>query len=313
MKAAQIINYGGKDVMQITENADKPMLKPDQVLVEVYAASVNPFDIKVREGAVSQMAELTFPATLGGDVAGVVAELGPEVSGFEVGEAVYGQAHALSGQGSFAEFSPVKAESLAPKPTTVDFDIAASLPLASVSAYQALTTHMNLQSGQKVLIHGGGGGIGTLAIQLAKHLGAFVATTATAADADFLRGLGADEVVDYQNQDFSESIKDYDGVFDTVGGDTNLKSYRVLKKGGALVSMVQAVDENLAKEYDVHYTYQFTQVTTERLTAIAELVDDGTLKPIVAKVFTLDDAAEAMEYAKTGHPRGKVVIEVKTA
>ncbi len=310
MKAAQITSYGGPEVMSVTE-IDKPALTEGQVLVEVCAAAVNPFDVKVRDGVMRHMKDLDFPATLGGDVAGTVSEVGSGVTGFEVGEAVYGQANALSGHGSFAEYAPVKAESLAAKPVSLDFVNAAAVPLTAVSAYQALTDHMDLQTGQKILIHGGAGGIGTMAIQLAKQLGAYIATTATAADTEYVQSLGADEVIDYQNQDFTEIVHAYDAVYDTVGGETNAKSYQLLKPGGTLVSMVEQPNDELLQQHGIHYTFQFTKVTTERLASIAKLVDAGTLKVNVDKVFPLDQAAEALEYLATGHPRGKVVIQVK--
>jgi alcohol dehydrogenase len=312
MKAAQISSYGGPDALKINNDAAKPEPGEGQVLVEVHAAAVNPFDIAVSKGGARQMAELDFPATLGGDVAGVVAALGEGAEGFEIGQAVYGQANALSGQGSFAEFTPVKAGQLAAKPAKSDFNSAAALPLVSASAYQALVDHIGLQAGQKILIHGGAGGIGSIAIQLAKHIGAYVATTVGATEAEFVKNLGADEIIDYQHKDFAELLKDYDAVFDTVGGETNSKSYTVLKPGGALVSMVAQPDDELVKKYDVRYTSQFTHVTTERLAKIAELVDDGTLKINVDKTFSLDQAAEAMNYQAASHPRGKVVIQVKS-
>ncbi len=313
MKAAQATAYGGQDVVEVVMDAPKPGLAPDQVLVEVQAAAANPFDWKVREGMVRQMAELNFPATLGGDVAGIVAEVGNDVQGFTPGQAVYGSAGALSGQGSFAEYAPVKASQLALKPTTVDFTTAAALPLVSVSAYQALVDHMRLQADQKILIHGGAGGIGSMAIQLAKHLGAYVATTVSSKEVDFVKGLGADEVIDYQNQDFSTILKDYDAVFDNVGGDINTKSYTVLKAGGALVSMVEPPNDELVQQHGVQYTSQFTQVNTDRLEKITALVEAGTLTVHIDKIFPLDQAPEALEYLKTGHPRGKVVIQVKEA
>jgi alcohol dehydrogenase len=311
MKAAQISTYGGKDVLQINDNAAKLAPVAGQVLVEVAAAGVNPFDVKVRDGLTQQMAELHFPATLGGDVAGTVAELGEGVSDFAVGQAVYGQANALSGQGSFAEYTAVKAESLAPKPSSIDFATAAAIPLVGVSAYQALVDHMNLQAGQKILIHGGAGGIGSLAIQLAKHLGAYVATTAKPEDTDFVKGLGADEVIDYTSQDFGSILKDYDAVYDVVGGETFQKSFLILNSGGTLVTMVEKGGEELAKEHHVTVVNQFTRVTTERLTKLAELIDHGVIKPSIDKIFSLDEAAEALEYLKVNHPRGKVVIQIK--
>jgi len=308
MKAAQINDYGGQDAVHINE-VPKPSIEPDQVLVEVHAASVNPFDVKVRDGLVQS--DLKLPATLGGDVAGTVSEVGSEVKDFKTGQAVYGQANALGGQGSFAEFTPVKAIQLAAKPNKLDFTAAGAVPLVATSAYQALVDHMALQAGQKLLIHGGAGGIGSMAIQLAKHLGAYVATTAGADDADFVKQLGADEAIDYQSQDFSQIIKDYDAVFDTVGGPTNLKSYTVLKPGGSLVSMVAQPNEALVKNHGLKYTAQFTRTTTERLTKLAELFNSGALKPQIDKTFPLDQAAEAIEYVKANHPRGKVVLQIK--
>jgi NADPH:quinone reductase-like Zn-dependent oxidoreductase len=258
-----------------------------------------------------EMAPLKFPAILGGDLAGVVAELGEGVSSFKVGDEVYGQANALSGQGAFAEFAPVKVEQLALKPKSVDFITAAALPLAGISAYQALVEHANLQKGQKILIHGGGGGIGSFAIQLAKHLGAYVATTASSKDTDFVKSLGADEVIDYKTQAFENLLKDYDVVFDTVGGDTYIKSYQVLKPGGIIVSMTEQPNEELVKKYNVKAIAQQTKTTTEKLNKLAELVDQGVIKIQIDKVFPLEQAAEALEYLKQGHPRGKVVLKIK--
>lgn len=311
MKAAQIVDYGGKDVLRVNDDVDKPVIAPDELLVEVHAAAANPFDYKVREGYMKEFIPLKLPATLGGDVSGIVAEVGGEVSGFEIGQEVYGMAGAASGQGSFAEFTNVKARQLAAKPANVDFEEAAALPLASLSAYQALVDHINLQPNQKILIHGGAGGIGSIAIQIAKNIGAYIATTAQASEFDYVKSLGADEAIDYTVQDFSELLKDYDAVFDTVGGETNAKSYKVLKNGGSFVSMVEGANEELVGQGDIQYVQQGTEATPERLKAITELVEAGKLKVNIDKVFALDEAAEALEHLKTGHPRGKVVIRVK--
>jgi alcohol dehydrogenase len=311
MKAAQINSYGGVDALTVNNDTDKPSAGPGQVLVEVYAAGLNPFDWKVREGYMKDFIPLTFPATLGGDVAGVVAAVGEGVDGFEPGQAVYGQAGAASGQGSYAEFTPVKAEQLANKPESINFVEAAALPLAGTSAYQALVDHMNLQAGQKVLIHGAAGGIGSYAVQIAKHIGANVVATASAEEADFVKSLGASEVIDYKNQDFSELVRDADAVFDTVGGETNSKSYQALKPGGVLVSMVEEANQELTQKYNLRAIHQSSKTTPERLAKVAELVDQGAIKIQVDKVFPLDQAAEALEYLKTGHPKGKVVLQVK--
>jgi alcohol dehydrogenase len=311
MRAAQINEYGGKEVLKTVDSVAKPAAAAGQVLIEVYSAGVNPFDWKVRQGLMKDFIPLNFPATLGGDFAGVVAELGAGVDGLKVGDEVYGQANAAGGQGSFAEFTPVVAGQVAIKPKSADFTVAAAVPLAAASAYQALVEHANLQSGQKVLIHGAAGGIGTFAIQIAKHLGAYTATTVSAEDTDFVKSLGADEVIDYKSQKFEELLKDYDAVFDTVGGDTSAKSFQVLKPGGVLVSMAGQPDEQLAKQHNVTAIGQGTKTTTDKLQKIADMVDQGLLKVNIDKVFPLNQAGDALDYLQNGHPKGKVVIKVK--
>jgi NADPH:quinone reductase-like Zn-dependent oxidoreductase len=282
-----------------------------QVLVEVHAAAVNPFDAVVRQGLMKDFIPLNFPATLGGDFAGVVAELGPGVDKFKLGDEVYGQANAVSGQGSYAEFTPVSTKQVALKPKSIDFTVAAAVPLAAVSAYQALVEHANLQKGQKVLIHGGAGGIGSFAVQIASHLGAYVATTASLEDFGFVKNLGADEVIDFKSQNFEEIIKGYDVVLDTIGGETNKKSYSVLKSGGTLVSMKEQPDAELSKHYGVTAIAQQTKTTSDKLQKIAQLIDQGGLNIFLDKVFPLDQAADALAYLQEGHPKGKVVIKVK--
>ncbi len=312
MKAAQINEYGDAGVVSTVDNASKPGIDPGQVLVEVYAAGVNPFDWKVREGMVRQMAELTFPgAVLGGDLAGVVAEVGAEVTDVKVGDEVYGLAGALSSHGSFAQFAPAAAGSIGAKPKNIDSTTAAALPLAGVSAYQALVETLHLSSGQKILVHGGAGGIGSLAIQLAKHLGATVATTVSAAGVSYVKSLGADVVIDYEQQSFKDELSDYDAVFDTIGGEVYAQSFEVLKEGGSIVSMSAAVDEALASGHKVTAYSQFTQATTERLAELTKLVESGAIKVNIDRLFPLEQASEALEYVKTGRPIGKVVIKVR--
>ncbi len=311
MKAAQINDYGGKEVLKITNDAPKPSADPGQVLIEVHAAAVNPFDYKVREGYMKDVIPLKLPATLGGDFAGIVAELGEGIEDINVGDEVYGQANAVGGQGSYAEFTPVKAESVAPKPKSTDFVTAAALPLTGVSAIQALVDTMNLQRGQKILIHGGGGGIGSFAIQLAKYLGAYVATTAGPADKEYVKSLGADEVIDYTAQAFETLLKGYDAVYDTIGGETAVKSFLVLRPGGLLVSMVAPPDEALMEKYKVTANLQSTRVNQERLRKLAELVDNRAIKVNVDKVFPLDEASEALDYIHSGAHKGKVVLKIR--
>ena len=310
MKAAQIQSYGGEEVVEVKNDVERPTPQANEILVEVRSAGVNPFDWKVREGYMKDFIPISLPATLGGDVAGVVKEVGTEVEDFKEGQQVFGLANAAGGKGSFAEFTTVTANQLAQKPTNIDFNAAAALPLAGVSAYQALVDHMKLQAGQKILIHGGAGGIGSLAIQIAKQIGTQIATTVVKSDFDYVSSLGATTVIDYSQQDFSEVVHEYDAVFDTVGGDTNKKSYQVLKKGGVLVSMVEPIDDNRALQGQINYIHQSTKATQTRLKAITTLVENGAVEVQIDKVFSLDSAAEALEYLKSGHPHGKVVIQV---
>ncbi len=289
----------------------KPTAGDGQVVVEVHAAGVNPFDWKVRAGLMKEMFSLKFPATLGGDVAGVVTEVGAGVTNLSVGDEVYGSASPTSGAGSFAEYTATAADQLASKPATLTFTEAGALPLAGVSAYQALVEHLTVSEGQKVLIHGGAGGIGAIAIQIAKHLGAYVATTVSTDDREFVTRLGADEVIDYRTESFVEKLADYDAVFDTVGGEVTKQSLKVLKAGGKLVSMVLYGPLKEAESYNVGVTSVSSRATTERLQKLAELVEQGVVKVTVAKTFPLEQAGEALTYLQEGHPTGKVVVTVK--
>jgi len=312
MKAAQINKYGGSDVVEIHNNATRPIVQAGSILVEMHAAGVNPVDWKIREGYLQQMAPLHFPATLGGDFSGVVTEVDKDVSPFKPGDEVYGTALVVGGgSGAFTEFATTQAGSIAPKPKGVSHSEAAALPLTGVSALQALAEHIKLVAGQKVLIHGGAGGIGSMAIQLAKHLGAYVATTVKVNDAAYVKELGADEAIEYENQRFENVVSDYDAVFDTVGSETYQRSFSVLKKGGIIVSMLEQPNGELMKQYGVTAIAQFTQITTERLSKLAELVDQGVLKVNIDKIFPLEQAGEALAYLQSGKVRGKVVVQIQ--
>ncbi|OGY43075.1 MAG: hypothetical protein A2729_03865 [Candidatus Buchananbacteria bacterium RIFCSPHIGHO2_01_FULL_39_14] len=312
MKSAQINKYGGSEVVVINQNTPTPEVIAGKVLVEVYAAGINPADWKVRVGYWQEKMPLQFPATLGGDFSGVILEVGEGVSDFKKGDEVYGQASLFSGgSGAFAEMALADAKHIALKPKKVNWLQAAALPLAAVSAYQALIDHMNLSSGQKILLHGGAGGIGSFAIQLAKHLGADVATTAGANDLEYVKSLGAKIIIDYQKQSFTELIKDYDAVFDTVGGETYKKSFAILRKGGIIVSMLESPNQELMNKYGVKAISQFTRATSEFLSKLAELVDRGAIKVMIDKVFSLDQAGDALDYLEKSHTRGKVALQVK--
>jgi alcohol dehydrogenase len=312
MKAVQINKYGGSEVVEINENVLKPTASQGHLLIEVYAAGVNPVDWKIREGHMSQMVPLKFPATLGGDFSGIVAEVGEGVSGFKKGDEIYGQASTIrDGSGSFAEFALADANTTAHKPENMSHVEAAALPLTGVSAWQALVDHIGLSRGKKILIHGGGGGIGSIAIQIARHLGAYVAVTVSPKDMQYVKEIGADKVIDYKNQSFEDMLHNYDAVFDTVGGETYVRSFRVLKKGGIIVSMLEQPDPDLIEKYGVKAIGQFTQVNSERLSRLAELVDKSVIKVHVEKTYPLEQVGEALEYQKGGHPRGKVVLKIK--
>jgi alcohol dehydrogenase len=312
MKASQISKYGGSDVVVINKNATKPTVSPGKVLVEVYAAGVNPVDWKIREGHMAKMMPLQFPATLGGDFSGVLQEVGAGVSGFKKGDEVYGRDGAPgSGTGSFAEFISVDAKVAARKPKNVNHVEAAALPLTGVSALQALSEHIGLTKGKKILIHGGAGGIGTMAIQLAKHLGAYVVSTAGENDIQYVKQLGADQVIDYKKEHFEDKAHDFDAVYDTVGGETYTRSYKVLKKGGIIVSMLEQPNTALMKQYGVKAIGQFTQANSERLTKLTELVEKGVIKVHVDKTFPLEQTREALDYQQQGKARGKIVVKIK--
>jgi len=312
MKSIQIKGYGGSDVVELNDTASVPSVSVGKILVDVKASGVNPADWKVREGYFQQMAPLQFPSNLGFDFSGTVKKLGEDVpSDFEQGDEVYGQTPVLSGgSGAFAELVLVDKDSITHKPKTLNHIEAAALPTVGVSSWQALVENIGLSKGQKILIHGGAGGIGSIAIQLAKHNGAYVSTTVNVNDKQFVQELGADQIIDYNSQKFEDLLHDYDAVFDTVGGDTYKRSFKVLKKGGIIISTLEQPNSELMQQYDVQATFQFTQVNKQRLTKLAQWVDQNNIKINVDRTFSLDEAGKALDYQKDVHPRGKVVITI---
>lgn len=309
MRAAQINEYGDPTVIKMNE-IETPQVKPNQVLVEVHASSINPFDGKLRSGMMKDFISLNFPVTLGGDIAGVVTEVGQDVTDFAVGDKVYGQAAAVAGNsGAFAEFAATAAGQIAKMPNNLDFKQAASLPLVGVSAVQALTEHINLQKGQKIFVTGGSGGIGTIAIQIAKHIGAYIATTVPPEGIEAAKQLGADEIIDYKTKDFAGLLHDYDAVYDLVGNEFD-KALGILKKGGVAVSMVAQPNKDLATKLEITAIRQSTNVTTERLNILTKLIEANVVQPQVDAVFKLDDIAQAFESKENGTTVGKIVIEI---
>jgi NADPH:quinone reductase-like Zn-dependent oxidoreductase len=314
MKSIQIKRYGNSDVVEVNDNTSIPTVTVGKILVNVRASGVNPADWKIREGYFQQMTPLQFPSTLGMDFSGVVKKIGEEdmSSDFKQGDEVYGQASVLSGgSGAFAELALANKDSIAHKPKTLNHPEAAALPLVGVSAWQALVENIGLTNGQKILIHGGAGGIGSIAIQHAKHLGAYVATTVSTNVKEFVQRLGADQVIDYKTENFEDKLHDYDSVFDTVGGDTYKRSFKVLKKGsGIIVSMLEQPNSELMNQYGIKAVFLFSQVNRQRLAKLAQWVDQNNIKVNVDKTFSLDQASKALDYQRDVHPRGKVVLTV---
>ncbi|MGA6990195.1 MAG: NADP-dependent oxidoreductase [Nitrososphaeraceae archaeon] len=313
MKVIQIKKYGSNDVVEVNETAPAPSLSSGKILVNIKASGVNPVDWKIREGYMQQIMPLQFPSTLGLDFSGVVKQVEEDVhSDFKQGDEVYEQASIFSGgSGAFAELALASKDSIAHKPKTLNYLEAAALPLVGVSAWQAFVERIGLSKDKKVLVQGGAGGIGSIGIQLAKHLDAFVATTVSTDDKQFVQELGADQVIDYKTQNFEDIVHDYDAVFDTVGGDTYKRSFKVLKKGsGMIVSTLEQPNSELMNQYGIKAVFLFSQVNRQRLTKLAEWVDQNNIKVNIDKTFSLDEAAKALDYQKEGHPRGKLVLTI---
>lgn len=311
MKAARIHKFGHADIVMI-EDIPRPTIKKDHVLIEVYASSINPIDSAIREGALEQMTPLTLPLTLGYDLSGVVEEVGEGVKGFNVGDKVYGQASILSGgSGAFAQYTVTHSDHICKIPSNISFIEAAVIGLTGTSALEALLEHIQLSANQKILIHGGAGGIGTIAIQIAKYIGAYVATTATNDGMPYASKLGANEVIDYKNESFEERLFDYDAVLDTVGGETYAKSFKILKKGGVILSMIETPDDKLMKQFEVKAMYQGTNVNTQHLTKLKELIEEGIVTVHVDKSYPIDQIQDAFVAKENEHVHGKIGVEIK--
>ena len=313
MKAAQINKYGGSEVIEINQKTAEPAVSAGKAFVDVKAAGVNPADWKIREGGLQQLISLQFPSTLGMDFSGVIQQIeeGVSPSEFKQGDEVYGQAGVLNGgSGAFAESALARIENISYKPKKLSHVEAAALPLVGVSAWWALTEDIGLSNGQTILIHGGAGGIGSISIQLAKYLGAEVATTVSTNDKQFVQELGADVIIDYKSQNFEDLLNDYDAVFDTVGGETYRRSFKVLKKGGIIVSMLEQPNTDLMYKQGAKAIFRFAQANRERLTKVAKWVDQNSIKINIDRTFPLDETADALDYQKDVHPRGKVVLVI---
>ncbi|MDB5074639.1 MAG: NADP-dependent oxidoreductase [Chloroflexi bacterium] len=305
MQAIRFHEYGGPEKL-VLDTLERPAPKEGEVLLKVHAAGVNPVDWKFRAGYLQQWMPIQLPYVPGNDVAGTVEEVGPGVTEFRKGQAVYG----LAQGGTYAQYVVVPASQLAPMPKNLSFDEAASVPVGALTAWHALFTYADLQAGQTVLVHGGAGGVGAFAVQLAHWKGAKVIATASADNLDFVRSLGADTVIDYNATQFETVVRDVDVVVDTVGGDVLQRSWQVLRPGGILVSITEPPSEEEAKKRGVRAAMVQTAFTGEDLRRITELIESGQLKPELGPVFRLTDADKAQELSQTRHGRGRIVLHI---
>jgi len=332
VKAFIVDRYGKKGSRRMGEMPD-PQLQEDDVLVQVHAAGVNPLDSKIAHGEFKLILPYRLPLILGNDFAGVVVRVGSRVRRFEPGDEVYARPDA-DRIGAFAQFIAIREDSLAIKPKDLTMEEAASIPLVGLTAWQALIEKANLKKGQKVLIHAGSGGVGTFAIQLAKHVGAIVATTTSAANLDWVKALGADIVIDYTKDDFATILRDYDVVLNSLGGDVLEKSLQVLQPGGKLISISGPPDPDFARElgspwilrqvmrllsyrirkkakrYGVSYSFLFMKASGDQLREISRLIDSRVIRAVVDRVFPFESTNEAMAYVESGRAKGKVVVKV---
>jgi NADPH:quinone reductase-like Zn-dependent oxidoreductase len=333
MKALILKKYGKPDQV-VFADIPRPALKPDEILVQVHAAGLNPIDSMIPKGTFKAIVRFQLPATLGSDLAGVVVEVGSRVTRFKPGDAVFASIFDL-GTGALAEFAVVPEHAAALKPANLDFGQAASIPMVGLTSWQALKERAKLKPSQKVFIPAGSGGIGTFAIQLAKHLGAKVGTTTSTSNVDLVRSLGADEVVDYKKQEFEDVLQNYDAVLGTVRGDAIERSLRILKSNSSVVSLVGPPDAAFARGRSMgffftfvfgllsrkiirqtrkrggEYSFLFVHPDGRQLAEIGKLLEAGRIRPVIDKVFQFDQAKEALAYLEKGRAKGKVVVQMK--
>lgn len=333
MKAFVVDRYASKDGLRAAEMPE-PELRENEVLIQVHAAGVNQLDCKIRSGEFKLILPYRLPLILGHDVAGVVVRAGPLVRHFNPGDEVYARADDFR-IGAFAELIAVKEGSLALKPKGLSMEEAASIPLVGLTAWQALIEKANLKKGQKVFIQAGSGGVGTFAIQLAKHVGATVATTTSATNVEMVKSLGAEVVIDYQRDDFENHLRDYDVVLNSQDAKTLEKSLRVLKAGGKLISISGPPDPEFAKQTkspwfvklvvrllssgirrrarrrNIDFSFLFMRANGSQLREITRLIESGVIRPVVDRVFPFESTNDAMAYVEQGRAKGKVVVKVK--
>lgn len=332
MKALILERYGKSNQLAFA-NLPRPSIKPDEILVLVHAVGLNPIDTMIPKGAFKPIIKLQLPAIMGSDLAGVVVEVGNRVTRFNPGDAVYASIFDL-GSGSLAEYAVVPESAAAIKPEKLDFVQAASIPMVGLTSWQALKERAGMKSGQKVFIPAGSGGIGTFAIQLAKYLGAKVATTTSRQNSDLVKRLGADEVIDYKTQAFEKLLRGYDAVLWTVKGDAIEKALQVMNPNSRLISLIGPPDAafarkrgmnflmklvfglisskiiRLAKKRNIEYAFMFVHPDGQQLAEIGKLIDEGHIQPVIDKVFPFDQTLQALAYLEQGRAKGKVVVQL---
>lgn len=308
MKTVRIHEYGNADVLCL-EEMPVPTIAADELLIKIHAASVNPIDWKIREGQLKDMHLHHLPLTLGWDFSGTVEKMGSEVKGFRIGDDVYCRP-AIDRDGSYAEYIEVKANEVALMPKSVTYDEAASVPLVGITAWEALINKAKIKKGQRVLVLAASGGVGSLAVQIAKSRGCYVIGTTSGVNVEFVKNLGANEVIDYMSQDFSEKLSDIEVVLDTIGGAAQEKAFKVMRRGGILVSTVGNPSPELAERYGVRCDSIFVGPNAHILNELRELIDNGQVRPVVDKVFRLEDVKQAQNYSQSGKARGKIVLEI---
>ncbi|MGV8814345.1 MAG: NADP-dependent oxidoreductase [Gelidibacter sp.] len=333
MKALQITGYGDVQDNLAFNDVERPKIKENQVLIEVYAASTNPIDFKIIEGHLKRVIKLSFPTGIGYDVAGVVIEKGSDVAGLNVGDEVFSSVP-QSCRGTFAEFVAVDDLMVWLKPTNLNFEQSAALPMVGLTSIQAFEK-ADLKSSDKVLIYAGSGGIGSFAIQYAKSRGAYVYTTTSTPNVGWVKDLGADRVIDYKTENYLDIVKDVDIVYDTLGGEHTLDAFRVIKEEGKVVTLVGPVDDETAKEMGLnviarlylyfkrlkitklinkksaYYKLMFMMPNRHNLKDIQKLAEEGAVKPVIDKTFPFSEAIEALRYQKSGRAKGKIIIKMK--
>ena len=307
MKAIVINEYGDESVLKY-EDVSKPEPQSDEVLVKIKIAAVNPVDWKIRDG-MGEMFGLKLPLILGCEFSGTVESVGADVKNFKTDDEVFG--YLSSHQGGYAEYAAAGANEIAKKPDNIDFENAAAIPVGALTAWQAMFDTAELRSGQKILIHASAGGVGSMAVQLAKAKGAYVIGTASGENEQFVKDLGADEFINYKTQKFEDEAKDVDVVLDTIGGETQERSFQVLKKGGTLVTIVQPPSPELAEKYGVKAEMINMQPDADQLAQITELASEGKLKTHVEKIFPFSEIKKAHELSEAGKTRGKIVLTVE--